>query len=76
LLSRTSTTSVRPRSADSRRHVAFQEWVKVPGTSKRQPRNRPADEVISVERPELRIIDAELSTAVRDRLTAIHVTDP
>lgn len=48
------------------------QWVKVPGTNKRRPRARAADEVMSIERPELRIIDAELWTAVRARLPAIH----
>ncbi len=48
------------------------QWVKVPGTNKRRPRARAADEVISMERPDLRIIDAELWTAVQARLTAIH----
>jgi site-specific DNA recombinase len=48
------------------------QWVKVPGTNKRQPRNRPAEDVITVERPDLRIIDGETWTAVRARLAAIH----
>ncbi len=47
------------------------EWVRVPGTNKRRPRARPADEVITMERPELRIIDAELWTAVQQRLGAV-----
>ncbi len=49
-----------------------QQWVKVPGTNKRRPRARPADEVMTMERPELRIIDPELWTAVRARLNAIQ----
>lgn len=48
------------------------QWVKVPGTNKRRPRARAADEVMTIERPELRIVDPELWTAVRARLTAIH----
>ena len=48
------------------------QWVKVPGTNKRRPRARAADEVMSIERPELRIIDAELWTAVQERLAAVH----
>ncbi|MGN6108608.1 MAG: recombinase zinc beta ribbon domain-containing protein, partial [Kofleriaceae bacterium] len=48
------------------------QWVKVPGTNKRRPRPRAADEVMTSERPDLRIIDPELWTAVRARLTAIH----
>lgn len=47
------------------------EWVRVPGTNKRRPRARAADEVITMERPELRIIDAELWTAVQARLAAV-----
>lgn len=48
------------------------QWVKVPGTNKRRPRARAADEVMSIERPDLRIIDAELWTAVQERLAAVH----
>jgi DNA invertase Pin-like site-specific DNA recombinase len=48
------------------------QWVKVPGTNKRQPRNRPPEEVMTMERPELRIIDAEIWAAVREQLTATH----
>ena len=48
------------------------QWVKVPGTNKRRPRARAADEVMSIERPELRIIDAELWTEVQTRLAAVH----
>ena len=48
------------------------QWVKVPGTNKRRPRARAADEVIRTEHPELRIIDAELWTAVQKRLTAVN----
>lgn len=47
------------------------EWVKVPGTNKRRPRARAADEVITIERPELRIIDAELWSAVREKLARV-----
>ena len=56
------------------------QWVKVPGTNKRRPRARAADEVMTIERPDLRIIDVELWTEVRARLAAIHrrytKTDP
>ena len=48
------------------------QWVKVPGTNKRRPRARAADEVMTIERPELRIIDVESWTEVRARLAAIH----
>ena len=48
------------------------QWVKVPGTNKRRPRARAADEVMTLDRPDLRIIDAEVWTAVRARLAAIH----
>jgi len=47
------------------------EWVRVPGTNKRRPRARPADEVITIERPELRIIDQELWAAVQEKLQAV-----
>jgi site-specific DNA recombinase len=46
------------------------EWVKVPGTNRRMPKARPADEVITLERPELRIVPAELWDPVRARLDA------
>ncbi len=36
-----------------------QRWVKVPGTNKRIPQERPSSEWIRREAPELRIIDAE-----------------
>lgn len=48
------------------------QWVKVPGTNKRRPRPRAADEVMTIERPELRIIDPELWNAVQTKLKAIH----
>lgn len=48
------------------------QWVKVPGTNKRRPRPRAADEVMTFERPELRIIDHELWTAVQTKLGAVH----
>jgi len=46
------------------------QWVKVPGTNRRMPKQRPADEVITCERPELRIVHADLWDAVRARLSA------
>ncbi len=49
-----------------------QQWVKVPGTNKRRPRPRAADEVMTMERPELRIIDHDLWTAVQTKLGAIN----
>jgi len=48
------------------------QWVKVPGTNKRRPRARAADEVMTIDRPDLRIIDPELWTAVQTKLKAIH----
>lgn len=48
------------------------QWVKVPGSNKRRPRARDVDEVITQERPDLRIIDAELWAQVRTRLAAVH----
>ncbi len=48
------------------------EWVRVPGSRKRLPRQRAAGEVITLERPDLRIIDAETWHAVQVSLRAIH----
>jgi len=48
------------------------QWVKVPGTNKRQPRPRNASEVISQDRPELRIIDRALWVEVQARLTTVR----
>ena len=47
------------------------QWVKVPGTNRRVPRDRDASEVISSERPELRIIDHDLWEATRKRLASM-----
>ncbi len=47
------------------------QWVKVPGTNKRRPRPRSADEQIVHHRPELRIVDAVLWAAVQERIVAI-----
>lgn len=47
------------------------EWVRVPGTNKRRPRARPADEVITTERPDLRIIAPDLWTAVQAKVVAV-----
>ena len=44
------------------------QWVKIPGTNRRQPRARNAAEVIVRQRPELRIIDQKLWDAVQARL--------
>ncbi len=46
------------------------QWVKVPGTNKRRPKARAAEEVITLDRPELRIVHADLWDAVRARLDA------
>lgn len=48
------------------------KWVKEPGTNKRVPQARPADEVMCIERPELRIIDPELWAEVQARLVAVN----
>lgn len=48
------------------------QWVKVPGTNRRQPQPRNAAEVMTMERPELRIIEASVWTEVQARLAAIH----
>jgi site-specific DNA recombinase len=47
-------------------------WIKVPGTNRRVPRKRDASEVISQERPELRIVPPELWSAVRKRRTGVR----
>jgi site-specific DNA recombinase len=47
------------------------EWVKIPGTNRRVPRARDASDVMCTERPELRIIDADLWDEVQIRLKAI-----
>lgn len=43
-------------------------WVKHPTTERRVPRDRPPEEWMRVERPELRIVDAALWEAVRTRI--------
>src|SRR3569623_2025454 len=48
------------------------QWVKAPGTNKRVPRQRDASEVITLERPELRIIDPALWQDTQTRLAAIR----
>src|SRR5262245_61080703 len=48
------------------------QWVKVPGSNKRQPRARDASEVISQHRPELQIIDRALWDEVQARLTTVR----
>ncbi len=44
------------------------QWVKVPGTNRRQPRARNAADVMRQLRPELAILDRELWEAVQQRL--------
>jgi Recombinase zinc beta ribbon domain len=46
------------------------QWVKVPGTNKRQPRARNASEVMMSDRPELRIVERGLWQEVSARLAA------
>lgn len=46
------------------------QWIKEPGTNRRIPRKRPPEEVITVERPDLRIVDQELWQEVQERLVA------
>jgi site-specific DNA recombinase len=48
------------------------QWVKVPGTNRRQPQARSAGDVMTMERPELRIVDAETWTEVKARLAAVN----
>jgi site-specific DNA recombinase len=46
--------------------------VKVPGTNKRTPRQRDASEVITQDRPDLRLIDPQLWQDTQARLKSIH----
>lgn len=48
------------------------EWRKRPGTNKRQPRLRAPSEVMTIDHPELRIIDDETWSAVQQRLAETH----
>ena len=48
------------------------QWIKPPGSNKRTPRLRDASEVMTHERPELRIIDAATWEETQRRLKAIH----
>ena len=48
------------------------QWVKIPGSNKRQPRPRSADEVMTMERPDLRIIEQPIWDECKKRLQAIH----
>lgn len=48
------------------------EWVRVPGSRKRLPRPRADVDVLTLERPDLRIIDADMWHAVQVSLRAIH----
>ena len=48
------------------------QWVKAPGSNKRLPKARDASEIMTMERPELRIIDATTWQETQARLKAIH----
>lgn len=48
------------------------QWVKVPGTNRRQPRARDASEVMVMNRPETRIIKQKLWDKVQERVVATH----
>lgn len=48
------------------------KWRKVPGKNKRRPIKRPENNVITQERPHLRIVEEELWLAVQERLKAVH----
>jgi hypothetical protein len=48
------------------------EWLKVPGTNDRRPRERNPEQVIRREYPERRIVDAEVWEQVRIRSTAVR----
>jgi len=46
------------------------QWVKVPGTNRRMAKKRPAEEVIKLDRPELRIVHPDLWDAVKAKLAS------
>ncbi|MDQ3301488.1 MAG: recombinase family protein [Myxococcota bacterium] len=48
------------------------EWVKVPGTNRRQPRARNASEVMVMQKPELRIIKQKVWDFTQARVAAIY----
>ena len=48
------------------------QWVKVPGTNRRVPRDRDVSEVIKTERPDLALIDADVWHKVEQRLEAVR----
>ena len=48
------------------------QWVKIPGTNTRRPRNRVEGEVIRTEHPERRIVDDATWDAVQSRLAAVR----
>ena len=50
------------------------QWIKKPGTNKRQKRNRPVGEHIRVELEELRIIDEDLWHRVQVRIDDVRRT--
>lgn len=47
------------------------EWRKVPGKNKRRPAKRREDQVITQDRPHLRIVEEDVWTAVQERLAAV-----
>ncbi len=48
------------------------QWVKVPGTNRRQPQARNAADIMTMERPDLRIIEPAVWTEVQARLAAVR----
>lgn len=48
------------------------EWVKVPGTNRRQPRARNSADVLTMNRPETRIIKQQLWDKVQERVVATY----
>lgn len=48
------------------------EWRKVPGTNRRLPRKRAEAEVLTLDRPHLRIVDEARWTAAQERLKAVR----
>ena len=48
------------------------QWVKEPGTNKRVPKMRDASEVMTLDRPDLRIVDSLVWQETQARLKSIH----
>ena len=58
---------VRPSRCFTGSGLAWPRWVKAPGTNRRLRRLRPKSEWITIEQPELRIVNNSLWDAVRTK---------